>query len=139
MKMVWLAALGLAISGCGDYEPSSDLQKAEALPAELQKLQGRWCSVSTNKLMLCDVTIDQYTVRLKYKRTPEDALLKKNVMISEVDVQQHMLLINGGTAGWPYSLSRQGDQSVLNLEFYNNSTKKWIKVYLRRVEEPHEG
>ena len=141
MKKIWIVYIGLALAGCDDDGVSTrDIPLAEILPVALEALQGSWCSSETNVHATCDVIINEYPVRLKYQQNSEQPVLKQNVMIKEVDVRRNLLLINGGTAAWPYSLSRQSDGTVLiSLKFYNSLSHEWVKANLCRVEESQEG
>ena len=117
----------MMLNGCSGEQPAARDPYPE-MPADLRQMQGQWVVDDTNVCALCQVKIQDYTIRIRYQEKQDGAILKQNVSIDRLDEQRHLLIINGGTGAWPYNRSND----VLKLEFFNE--KGWHKFSLKRSD-----
>jgi hypothetical protein len=78
------------------------------------------------------VVFSDYTIRLKYQRTLEDPVLKRNLSIKAIDGPRKLLLMHNDAGAWCYRLQSTEAGMVLNLEFYNDVDQSWVRVGLKR-------
>lgn len=131
----WIVSSGLmggwaVLSGCSQR---AEVQtKAEVLPADLETMQGAWSAEATDRCCMCAAVFDGYTLRLKYKRTSEDALMKRNISIKSVDMKSKLLLLHNTGGAWNYNLYRTARGEFLELEFFSDVCHAWFPVKMTR-------
>ena len=120
-----------AFSGCS--RPADQEVAAEAaLRSDVQTMQGAWCAAATNEYSMCNVIIEGYTIRLQYRKTPDDELLKKNVSIMTLDQQRSMLVMYNDAGAWSYGWEKRPEGDLLLLEFFDSVDREWARVRLMR-------
>jgi len=124
-----ITCLFLMVSGCSPNEPVAPDPFPE-MPDTLRTLQGTWIPSTTNCCNEGSAIIDGYTVRIRYQENTNSALLKHNASIERVDAPRKLLVLNGGTAAWPYFHRKEGNKELLDIEFFSHSG--WNKISLQR-------
>jgi hypothetical protein len=124
------AVLTALMVGCGGHVQQADQIQEPEFPAALQQLQGAWKLTHTNEISECAMIVVGHTMRFRFKADESASLLKRNMAIQRVDVQQRILVFEGTGGAWPYELNGDSSSPELRLEFYNPTTHQWRKVDL---------
>lgn len=125
----------VAIWGCSD-SGNSQQSEVQSLPEALGRIQGVWEAVSTNGCTPnCGVNIDGYSVRVRFQEFPDSVMVRESALVERVDEQKEILIINGGSGAWDYSISVEDGLEYLELEFFSHSLDgNWRRMYLKRPD-----
>ena len=135
VKRVWMAAGLIAVlSSAGCSDPIDDESKSTVtLPKALGLIQGRWESVSTNGTAEnCGITIEDYSIRLRYQDAPDSPMERHSSVIDRVDEQGQVLIINGDLGVWPYFYGMEDGEEHLEVEFFSQQHGTWKRMHMRR-------
>ena len=136
LNVVLLCACSVILTGicaCSPEGGDSQVPAAkDALPADLQAMQGSWSAGTTNECVECNVVFRGYTVRLRYQKTADDPLMKKNVSFESVDEQRHLLIMHGTGGIWSYGFHSDEKGERLDLEFYAPGQSVQSQISMRR-------
>ena len=133
LRTILLGLLACAyFSGCSKEAQSVD--PYPDMPSDLRAMQGAWEALDTNACMQCGVTIQGYTLRLRFQDNPERPLLKQNLSISRIDVARKVLVLNNGYTAWPYSVGLQDGEERFDLKFFNTVGGNWHTIQMKRAE-----
>jgi hypothetical protein len=140
LSRVALAGVLCLICGCGN-KPSAIQKGTEnqpALPAGLERIQGTWYKGKINSYPLCEVIIDEFTIRLRYYKT-EETVVKRNARIESIDEKNGVLNIYNMDAPWIYRIDKKQGRKELSLRFYNTDDHQWVYVQLIEATETRPG
>ena len=135
VSLLMMGVLGCSPSGGGVQMPGSE----DALPADLQAMQGGWSAGGTNECAECSVVFSGYTVRLRYRRSADEPLIKKNIGFESIDEKQHLLIMHDNGGAWGYGLHPGKEGERLELEFYSTVHHIKIRVDMKRDGEVVSG
>lgn len=129
-----IAALAcLMLTGCSP-QTAENADPYPDMPNDLRMMQGSWVALDTNGCMKCGALVDGYTIRLRFQDQPEMPMLKQNSSIDRLDAERKLIILNSGYAAWPYSIGTEDGQDHFELEFYNQASKEWHRLHLKRAE-----
>jgi hypothetical protein len=123
----------LMLTGCWKSETEA-VDPYPEISGDLRIMQGSWVALDTNGCINCGALIDGYTIRMRFQDSPDTPLVKQNASIARLDEQRKLILLNSGYAAWPYYIGKEDGHDHLELEFYNQTGKDWIRLHLRRED-----
>lgn len=114
------------ISGCSRKPQSSSVSFGEKshLPVDLRDMQGNW-HAGENEAM-CEVQIDEFTIRLSFTGQTADDSYKRNASIKQVDQLNRTIEIHGDKNPWYYVIGRNDQGTTLSLRFFDTEKSQWV-------------
>lgn len=134
----WLIIAGmvsLLAMGCSEKD-GSDMKVESDLPANLALVQGTWsCGCTSTNGLNCQITIDDYTIRLRYQESTESPVVRESSGIDHIDEDLQAFVLSGDSGAWPYEHGYSDDgMEYMELEFFSQGQAAWKRLRLLRIE-----